>query len=159
MCISWTIKCVILLMHGEPRSSRTISLIYDLAFCPRGSFILLVPFCQQTAIIYPHSVQKLVVIMKTVNCEEGREYLNIFGWPRGFGLCHGSSRSPHRRDLWWRVALAQVYLRGLWVSPISILPSKLLTLLHFNYTFSRRANGWKAGAVKQNNARSCTREH
>jgi hypothetical protein len=53
------------------------SLINDFAFCPHGSLILLVPFCQQTAIIYPYSVQKLVVIMKTVNCEEGRGFLNI----------------------------------------------------------------------------------
>jgi hypothetical protein len=44
------------------------SLINDFAFCPHGSLILLVPFCQQTTIIYPYSVQKLVVIMKTVNC-------------------------------------------------------------------------------------------
>jgi hypothetical protein len=52
-------------------------IIYDFAFCPNGSFTLLVPFCQQTAIIYPYSVQKLVVIMKNVNCEEGREFLNV----------------------------------------------------------------------------------
>ena len=118
-------------------------LIYDFAFCPHGSFILLVPFCQQTAIIYPHSVQKLVVIMKTVNCEEGREFLNIVwvsSWLRSVP-CLRPVRSPHRRDLWWTVALQQVYLRGLWLSLVSIRPPKLLTLLHFNDTFSRRTNG------------------
>ena len=117
------------------------SLIYDFAFCPHGSFILFVPFCQQTAIIYPHSVQKLVVIMKTVNCEEGRGFLNIIwvsSWLRSTPCLRPV---PHRRDLWWTVPLEQVYLRGLWLSPVSILPPKPLTLLHFNDTFSKRMNG------------------